>query len=225
MRHHNTKNYYKAEQEEFEEKLWDKWVNMKCKVCSPSYCSCSNGDYYTHHEYSGGRGYTYFKPFECGAFSTCDFCYEYNTQQDRRNLIESYFTPQQILEALQKHLQDTNCWCYQRVKSHELQRRVDTLLRPRRSSSVVQIPKQYEEDVMTPCIVKLLDKQLGQEIRILHELKVRNEKIAVLAKYGLTLDEYHKIRIEKIDPQVSPIVLPQQKFIKVKESTLHEGSF
>lgn len=85
--------------------------------------------------------------------------------------------------------------------------------------------------IMTQCVVKILDEKLGKEVKRLHALREINAKKSVLAKYGVTLDEYNKFRIERPDiyeqmnPQENPIVLPKQKFVKVKESTLQVGSF
>ena len=231
---HTSKNYYKAEQEYFEQKTWDQWTNGTCKWCRRySYCFCDDyyDDYYVEHNHYGSWSNTYPYQFDCGAYTPCEFCYEYKTTHDRKSLIEEYFTPQQILETLQTHLQDTNCWCYERGRTHVLRRRVNSMLHPRRSSIDVSIPKEYEPDVMTDCVIRILDKQLGNEVKALHEYKVRNEKMDVLAKYGLTLDDYNKIRIENqtlyesMNVQENPIVLPKQKFIKVKEATLKVGEF
>ena len=153
------------------------------------------------------------------------------TTGDRKELIEEYFTPQQILETLQIHLKETNCWCYNRIQNAITR---DRIVRARRCSSDVIIPGILDTNHIPPCVVKILDKQLGQEIHAFHRQRDLNEKRELLTKYGRTLEDYTTFRRERPDicqgateseSQPPTNALPEQKFIKVKESTLVEGEF
>lgn len=226
MPQHSSKNYYKAELEEYdklEEKEWEYWEHEKDywddRLCGSSCCCKDNtwsSAFDTDWTKSVGK-YTARKP-RC----SCDFCYEYQRDSDRKKFVHKNFTDKEILETLQGHLRETNCWCYERVRSHILKNRVSKWLHPRRSSLPVYIPNEYQEDVLTDCVVQRLDFKLRAQYLQLHQDMELSAKNSLLAKYGLTLEEYKQTRIErqvmldelqKVEPKQN---VSKQKFYKVR---------
>ena len=163
-------------------------------------------------------------------YCSCDMCYEYTTTRDRKKLIAKYFSPEQILETLQDHLRTKNCWGCARMKGSLVSKREVTRYLCRRSSSDVFIPQTLEMDCLPLCVVSILDTQFGQEVKELHAQREHNEKCVLLAKYGLTLEDYEASRVkqpiqEESQEKPQEINKPKQKFSVPKESALQVGEF
>ncbi len=232
MPRHSSKNYYKAELEEYhklEEKEWDNWEHFydywSDGECA-SHCDCQKNTWSSAFDtkWTNVRRHTYevpkatFPHRDC----PCDFCKEYVKAGYSKEGIKENFTDQEILETLQEHLVKTNCWCYERAQSHMLLRQISRMLKPRRSSSIVFIPPEYEHNVLTPCVIRILSSKLYHQLEALHDQVEENKKRALLAKYGVTLEEYKQTRIErqvmldelqKVEPKQE---VSKQKFFKVR---------
>jgi hypothetical protein len=218
MPQHSSKNYHAYEYEYFLNDQQYRWENKGFEEDTPL-------DY--------PLWYTPKKPVTC----SCEFCWEYvyytnykrwpyNT---RKSLIESYFTPEEILLTIQEHLQEKfrSCYqdwgCYNPVDRHILQRKITKILSPQ--STHIYIPKEIEDLGLSECIVKVLYEKLGVEVKKLHDLAEQNEKIAILSRYGLTLDDFMKMHREReeslklVKPE-KPVLLPKQRFVKVKLSDI-----
>lgn len=248
MPFHSSTNFYKAEQEEFDRHRRERWVSFpykrrhylyydddyyKDKYYQPSYdCMCSIGEVCRNciNEKEPSCACCYRLKIDCKYSckdSSCEICYDYTTTRDRIELIQDSFESDEILETIQTHLKEIYCWCYNRIENAIKRDRIIRHLRTRRSSSDVFIPDIYTPNYISPCVVRILDNQLGKEVHRLHQQRDLNERLALLEKYGLTLDDY-KAYLEKEKEEVVVETKPQkpkQKFIKVKESTLQVGSF
>ncbi len=151
----------------------------------------------------------------------CEACYDYEQNKNLKELIKENFTPQEILETLQQHLLEKNCWCYERVRSHILLRKIDTYLRPQ-DSAIVTIPILSEGDIITPCVKDILERCYRNQMKEFHDTIERNWKQLLLERYGMTLEEYKQKRIER-QHQLEELNKgneikkePPQKFVRVR---------
>lgn len=179
-------------------------------------------------------------------FCSCKDCDAFMNTKCRKKLIQRYFNPQQILqyntdivlEHVEKHC--VSCFHYLRdflwkhCDKFVHKKVVDKYIESEQFNGVDYPHEMVNMDMMALCVIEVLQKKLRKTIIEKHKQEERKLKEELLAKYGLTYEEYKQFRIQRqlaIEAQMTPppppkgnaLVIPQQKFIKVKEKTLKTG--
>ncbi len=216
MPQHSSKNYHSWEYQFFLKEQQYCWENKK----------------FVEDWYDPPSPVSYTPRVTC----SCPWCWEYvyatswPRRRTRQNYLRSYFTDTEILCVIYEHsLNAKDCECFKNLEFRILYRRLSNEFKKKKPEDynhiLFPITFQEDEDFLPSCIIQVLDKKLKQEFDELHEMKEKNEKVALLARYGLTWDDFQEYRKKREDSLMllqneNKVVIPKQKFIKVKPSML-----
>lgn len=199
MPYHSGKNFHRAQQEELEkveEKYWDnplknydhEYERYRYHDCV-TYCPCkeykwSRAFNTSWVEFIGLRKSTE-DCFCCNKTDCpyrgcpCDLCYMYKKLQYTRNVVKEFFPAQQILDmdAPSDPRVFNKKELYQIALSLEYLEPVDINF------------KFIKRTTIDKCW-----KILQGELKEYHQQKEKREKIEILSKYGLTLEEHEKAK-------------------------------
>lgn len=107
-------------------------------------------------------------------------CQEHTSKEDRKALVKKYISAEELNKMndkiIQAHLQE-NRYC---------------------SCLWLHVPPNYpRDDMISYCTIMHFDMLLGKEVEAHHKQAELEEKIELLAKYGLTLAEYEEMKRTK----------------------------
>lgn len=142
-------------------------------------------------------------------YCSCDFCYEVGTYTiySAKPLLQKYFSAQEIYDTneriikehcslgkhcCQKHYVD--CKYFPSSTSPLLKQEIYKYLLSGKEGIQPFTPQEIDMRFVTFCTVEYLFNILRDEVKECHNQKELNEKIALLAKYGMTLADHEEAK-------------------------------